>query len=322
MLNAAVIGAGSMGRNHARIYSYLDNVKLVAIADRDSSRGEVAESYGTKFYSDYEEMLDNEEIDIVSVVVPTHLHKEVALKVISKKVNILLEKPIAINSADGADIINAASKNNVKLMIGHIERFNPAIIELKKKIHELGRIYKIDVQRIGPFPARISDVGVIADLSVHDIDVISYLIEKKLIRVCAETQQKIHPNHEDSLIALLRYENEIIAELNVNYLSPKKIREIMVFGEKGMFKANYLTQDLGFYENPSYNQKFDNVTEGKGVSVPVEKKEPLLAEIEAFVRCVEKDEKVPITGEDGLYAIKVAELLLKSAKSSIICKAF
>ncbi|MFH1642777.1 MAG: Gfo/Idh/MocA family oxidoreductase [Nanoarchaeota archaeon] len=323
MINAAVIGVGLMGRNHARVIHSLKDVNLVAVSDIDKNVAEaVASEFSCKFYFDYKEMLEKEKIDIISIVVPTKMHKEVAIAAIKKNIHVLLEKPIALSETEAGDIITAAKRSNIKLMIGHIERFNPAIIELKKRLEndELGDIYKIDVQRIGPFPSRIDDVGVIIDLAVHDVDIISHLIDSKPISVHAETQQKLHPKCEDSLTTLLRYENGILAILNINYLSPKKIREISIFGKKGMFKVNYLDQDLRFYENRSYNknkhftESFESVSEGKEYIIQISKKEPLLSEIEAFIDCVKNDKPSPVDGVTGLKALQIVHMIEKSSK--------
>lgn len=327
MIKVGVIGVGSMGQNHARIYSGLDYVELVCISDANQEQGEkIAKRFKTKYYQDYKEMLSNEKLDLVSIVVPSNLHKEVAIEVLNRKINTLLEKPIALNEEEAKEIISAASKNNTKLAIGHIERFNPAIIELKKRLEkkELGEIYKIDVQRIGPFPVRITDVGVIIDIAVHDLDIIDYLIKPKLKRIYAETQQKLHPKYEDSLLALLKYEEGILGVLNINFTSPKKIRKISIFGEKGMFEVNYLTQDIIFYKNSSYKEeeeasfggKFSGISEGDSIKISIKKEEPLLAEIKSFIECITEDKESPVSGEDGLEALKKANLIMKSAKEN------
>ena len=176
MLNAAVIGVGAMGKNHARIYFDIDNINLLAVADTDEKKAKnIAKKYGCKAYTDYKEMLSNESLDIVSVAVPTQMHKEVAFDAIKKGINVLIEKPIAPSVKEGKEIIDFAEGKNVKLMIGHIERFNPAIIELKRRLaeNELGKVFKIDINRIGTFPNRIRDVCVVNDLAVHDLDLIS-----------------------------------------------------------------------------------------------------------------------------------------------------
>ncbi len=320
MIKVGVIGVGSMGQNHARVYFHHDQVELVAIADpnRDFLQ-RISRTYNTKGYEDYREMLEKENIEAVSIAVPTKFHKETALYALNKGKHVLLEKPIASTEEEAQEIIDCAKKNNVKLMIGHIERFNPAILELKNRLHELGEIYKIDVQRIGPFPARVTDVGVVIDLSVHDIDVIHYLINHHPTRMYAEMQQKLHPHQEDSVAAVLRYGNEVTATLTVDYLSPTKIRQIQVFGKKGMFKVNYLDQELYFYENPGYSSgNWDSVVEGDMRKINLFKKEPLAAEIGSFLACILEDTEPAVSGEHGLQVLKIAHLLLKSARENKI----
>ncbi|MEK6968835.1 MAG: Gfo/Idh/MocA family oxidoreductase [Nanoarchaeota archaeon] len=316
-IKVAVIGVGSMGENHARVYAYCEKTQLVAVADSNKEQAEkIAKKFNVRAYSDYKEMLEKEKLDAVSIVVPTSLHKEVAVYVFKKGVNVLLEKPIAQTEEEAKEIIECAKENKVKLMIGHIERFNPAIIELKKKLEQkdLGEIYKIDVQRIGPFPHRISDVGVIIDLSVHDLDIIDYLINSLPSRIYAETQQKLHPHHEDSVTALLSYQNGTLAVLNINYLSPTKTRVLKIFGEKGMFKVDYLNQELYFYENKSFVENhWNSVTEGDMKKINVEKKEPLQIEIESFLNHISENTSPLVGGEQGLNVLNIARMLIKSA---------
>jgi len=324
MLNAAVIGVGSMGKNHARVYSDLSNVNLVAVADNSKENAiRVSRKYGCKYYTDYKKMLENENIDLVSIAVPTKMHKMVAFDVIEKEINVLIEKPIASTVMEGKEIIKLAEKNKVKIMIGHIERFNPAIIELKKRIDagELGRIFKIDVNRIGPFPSRIRDVGVVIDLAVHDLDIMRYLTSSEVSRMYAETESKINTDYEDLLSALIKFNNGVICSLNINWLTPAKIRKLYITGEKGMFVANYLTQNLYFYENDEINNHFEyadimrGVSEGRMIKFNIKKKEPLLAEIEHFVDCVENDKEPLIKGEDGLIALELAQRLINPGRS-------
>jgi len=224
---------------------------------------------------------------------------------------------------EGKEIIKLAEKNKVKIMIGHIERFNPAIIELKKRIDagELGRIFKIDVNRVGPFPSRIRDVGVVIDLAVHDLDIMRYLTSSEVSRMYAETESKINTNYEDLLSALIKFNNGVICNLNINWLTPTKIRKLYITGEKGMFVANYLTQNLYFYENDEMNSHFEyadimrGVSEGRMIKFNIKKKEPLLAEIEHFVDCVENDKEPLIKGEDGLIALELAQRLVNPGRS-------
>ncbi len=321
-LRTAVIGVGSMGKNHARIYWELPNADLVGVADFDHDTADaIANKYGTKAYYDYRELLDEAKPDAVTLAVPTIYHHDIALDIIDREIPLLIEKPIAFTIEEGLSIIKAAEEQQVKLMIGHIERFNPAIIALKKYISEdkLGRIFQMDAHRQGPFPARIADVGVVVDLAVHDLDVMRFVSQKEIIRVYAETEKHIHSKYEDLLTGLVRFSDGIIGTLTINWLTPTKIRELIVTGERGLYRCDYLTQDLYFFENPvSSGSEWDNlrvlrgVREGEMVRHIIAKKEPLRSEQEAFLTAIENDTPVPVSGEDGLRALELAKTIVRS----------
>ena len=321
-LKTAVIGVGSMGKNHARIYWELPNADLVGVADFNKDTADtIANKYGTKAYYDYKVLLDKAKPDAVTLAVPTIYHRDIALEIIDRGIPLLIEKPIAFTIEEGQSIIDAARKKNVKLMIGHIERFNPAIITLKEHINQgkLGRIFQMDAHRQGPFPARIADVGVVVDLAVHDLDVMRFVSQKEIIRVYAETEKHIHSKYEDLLTGLVRFSDGIIGTLTINWLTPTKIREFIVTGERGLYRCDYLTQDLFFFENPvSSGSEWDNlrvlrgVREGQMVRHIIAKKEPLRSEQEAFLDAVENDKPVAVSGEDGLRALELAKTIVKS----------
>lgn len=321
-LRAAVIGVGAMGRNHARVYSELDDTELVAVADVNSKTSKnVAEDFRCDAYKEYKKMLKGEDIDLISIAVPTKYHKEVALNCIELGIPTLVEKPIADTEENAREIIQKAEENNIKLMVGHIERFNPAVIELKKRLdkNELGKIFEIKAIRVGPFPNRVRDVGVVIDLAVHDIDIMRYLTGSEVKRLYAETEHRIHTRHEDLLSGLIKFKNNVIGVLSVNWLTPEKIREISITGEKGMFLVKYLSQELYFYENIeasrgryTYSDILMGVTEGDIINIRIQKKEPLKAELESWVECVKKDKKPLVSGEDGLKALKLAQKLIES----------
>src|SRR5512141_87962 len=284
----AVIGTGSMGRNHARVYWEMPNVKLVGVADINRSTVEsIAARYNTNGYTDFRQMVDEQRPDAVTIVVPTSCHLEVALEVIRRGIHLLVEKPIAFNVAEGRQMIAAAEEAGVNLSVGHIERFNPAVIALKEHLanQELGRVFQVDVHREGPLPMRISDVGVVIDLAVHDLDIIRYVTQAEIVRIYAETQCGLHSQHEDLMSGLVRLSDGTVGTLLINWITPTKIREFYATGERGMFKVDYLTQDLYFYENPKANgiewdslRVLRGVSEGKMVRYHIEKKEPLRSE--------------------------------------------
>lgn len=324
-LKVGVIGIGAMGINHVRVLSEIEDVELIAISDlNEEINAKLRNKYRIKTYTDYKEMLEKEKFDIVTVAVPTIQHHKTALAVLNKKINLLLEKPIATTLEEADEIIACAKENNVKLMIGHIERFNPAVLELRKKIREgeLGKVYKVDVNRVGPIPGRIQDVGVTIDLAVHDIDIMRFLTDSEPERIYAETEQRIHSKQEDLLAGVIRFANKTICYLNVNWLTPTRIRKLYITGEKGMFVINYFDQNLYFYENEAINDNeiFDKIREGKMIRFKINKREPLRNEIEHFVDCVKNSKEPLVSGEDGKKALAVALKLMESAKKGEVLK--
>lgn len=322
LLRAAVIGAGSMGRNHARVYAEMDDAELIAVSDPDqSSLNKIAQRHRVRTYTDYRVMLEREQLDLVSIVVPTELHFAVARDVLLAGIPTLIEKPIAATVEEGTALVQLARDLGVMLTVGHIERFNPAVVALKGQLEHgaLGKVYQIHIRRIGPFPARIKDVGVVIDLATHDLDIMHFLTESTVNRLHAELGQRLHTAHEDLLSAVLRFENDIIGVLDINWLTPTKVRELSVIGERGMLVANYLTQDLVLYENDSAPQG-DNwpelavlgVTEGRVIQFKINKREPLREELDAFVQAVRSKGQSPVRGEDGLRALAVAQKLVES----------
>jgi len=323
MIKAAVIGVGSMGKNHARIYDALEGVALVAVSDIDTKSARAAASrYRARYYADHATMLDQEKPDLVSVAVPTGLHHQVALDVIERGLDLLVEKPIADTVANAKEIIERAQAQGVQFMVGHVERFNPAVCELKRRLEDgqLGKMFQIHARRLGPFPHRIRDVGVVIDLATHDLDVMCHLTEADVVRVYAETEQEIHTLHEDSLSGLMRFQNGVVGVLDVNWLTPTKVRELYVTGEKGMFMVNYLTQDLYLYENEYVGSDWDRlgmlkgIGEGNMIKLRIGKREPLRAELEAFAQSVEEGGPPPVTGEDGIRALTLAQAMVESGR--------
>jgi UDP-N-acetylglucosamine 3-dehydrogenase len=317
----AVIGAGAMGRNHLRVLHDLECADLRALADaHEPTAQRAARPYGIPAYTDYLELLDKERPQAVVVAVPTIMHCDVALEAISRGIHLLVEKPIAFTEEEALEIIDAAKHAGVVLTVGHIERYNPAVLELHRRLGagDLGRVFQIHARRLGPFPPRVRDVGVVIDLATHDADVMRFLTGSEVTRVYAETAHRIHTDHEDLLSGLLRFADNSIGVLDINWLTPTKIRELMVTGEKGLFLVNYLTQDLYFYENNYIKTDWDTisnisgVSEGDMVRLRIDKTEPLRAELDRFIRSTRGEAPPLVTGEDGLAALRIARNLVQS----------
>ena len=330
-LKIAVIGAGAMGGNHLRVLSDMDdpNAELVAVSDPvEDLLHRATIRYHIQGYADYREMIEKHQPNIVVIAVPTSLHFEVASFALSHGVNVLLEKPIANTQDEAQQLIDLAVANGVILAIGHVERFNPAVAALKERLNagEAGKIFSLLARRLGPFPPRIRDVGVTLDLSTHDIDVMRYLLEDEVEHVYAETQRQLHQSHEDMLMGMLRFSRGAVGTLDTSWLTPTRVRELSVTGERGMFLVNYLTQDLYFHENASAMPAFEpdqllsGISEGAMIKLKVVKVEPLRREHLDVIAAVREGRAPTVTGQDGLAALRVAQSLVMSAHEGRIVK--
>lgn len=322
-VKVAVVGAGSMGMNHLRVLADFDEerVQLVGVAESYEPALKIATSrFHVAGYTDYRLLIEETHPDLVAVVVPTHLHSEVALNVLDRGIHVLIEKPITRTIDEALALLRLARIRGVKIAVGHVERFNPAIVELKRQLHHnvLGQMFHLHARRIGPFPPRIRDVGVTLDLASHDIDIMRYLTNSEIEDVYAQTQRRLHNSREDLLLGFVRFTNDVLGVLDVNWLTPTKIRELTVTGEKGMFLVNYLTQEVYFYENDYSTTNWDTlrsltgVSEGTMTRLKVQKAEPLRLEYEDIIRAMVDDLLPTVSGEDGLAVLKVVEQLVPS----------
>lgn len=326
-LKVAVIGAGSMGMNHLRVLKDFseEQAQLVGVAEAaEPVLQNAVKRFHIAGFVDYRKMVEETRPDLVAVVVPTHLHFDVACYLLDRGINILLEKPMTSTLQEATTLIQMAKARGVKIAVGHVERFNPAIIELRRRLvaGEIGQIFQIHARRLGPFPPRIRDVGVTLDLATHDVDIMRYLTNSEVERAYAETQQRIHNTHEDLLLGVLRFSNNIIGVLDVNWLTPTKVRELTVTGEKGMFLVNYLTQDIYFYENDYTPTSWDalrsmtGVSEGTMMRFKVHKAEPLHLEYEDVIKAIREDSQPTVTGEDGLAVLEIIYRLMESTETA------
>ncbi len=342
MLRAAVIGCGSMGRNHLRVLAELEGLALVAAADEDAKSRELAgRRFNVPTYAGHGELLEQAKPDFVVVAVPTIAHYKVAGDTLGAGVATLVEKPLAANVDEARALVDLAVSHNALLAVGHVEHFNPAVSELKRRLDtgELGRVFLAHVRRLGPFPARVQDIGVVLDLATHDLDVLRYLVHPDVVRVFAETEQRIHTAHEDLVSAQLRFANGAIANLDINWLTPAKVRTLTLTGERGMFVVDYLVQDLYFYANDQAMiqwqtlQNLSGVSEGSMTRYKVEKREPLRVELEQFATAVGRKlhrpfagdsgagEPTLVTAEDGFEALRLATLIVESGRAGAVVQA-
>lgn len=329
VLNVAVIGCGVMGSLHARTYSNISGVKIAAVCDINKTNGKkLAGLYKTKYYSDFRKMLEKEEIQAVSITVPTALHKEVGLFCINRGINVLVEKPLAPTVEEAKLLTKAAHKRGIILTVGHIERFNPAVLKLRDLIKKgrLGKVVSIVVKRVGLFPPRIKDVNVVTDLAVHDLDIVCNLLERCPKSIFATGGNGLNANRIDYADIFLDF-GKTGCYLQVNWMTPIKIRTVSITGTLGYAELDYVTQELILYKShrnsivPEEFKMFVAVL-GKPEKVPVEvrKEEPLKLEIKDFINSVLTGNQPLVTPEEGINAVRLSAVVLKSLTDNRLIK--
>ncbi len=298
LLRVGVVGVGVMGSNHARVLSEMSGVQLVGIADPDrKQRDLVTRAVGCPAFSDMDALLRSG-IDAVTIAAPTHLHHDLALECIGRGVNLMVEKPIASNVAEARAIVAAARRAGVTLMIGHVERFNPAVESIKRWVKDED-ILSIAITRVGPFPPRMSNVGVVIDLAVHDIDLIRWFTELEIVEIQPQLSSAV-AEREDIALLQFRTASGVLAHINTNWLTPFKARNIHIATRDKYLIADLLTLQVtecfGFQTDGSYSMRHLSV----GYA------EPLRAELVAFVNAVRRGETPPVTGEEGVASLEIA----------------
>ena len=302
------IGGGSMGSHHARVYSEISNLVAVSESNEKVWRS-VAEKLGINWYADYRDML--KEVDAVSITVPTIYHREVAEIVSQAGVNFLVEKPISNTLEDAQAIVSAAERANIKMAVGHIERYNPVLTStiniLKKKKAEILTLF---AQRLSLLPQRITDVGVVFDLTIHDIDIICHLADSEIHSLYC-SGGSVNKGHEDFINLILNFNNGVRAICETNWISSTKKRQLEIKTNDAIYSLDFINQELNLI-NSDANSPTD--------SFKVEKNEPLKIELLDFLESIESDSRPFVTGEHGIRAVKIAEAALYSMKLDKVIK--
>lgn len=319
-LRAGLIGLGSMGRNHARNLLALDGVDLVAVAD---PAGDPGRTMGAVPVVESVAQLLEHKLDYCVVAAPTIAHGELANELARADVHMLVEKPVAMTAEVGRQMVDVFDSNGLIGAVGHIERYNPALQQLKSRLEagDLGELYQISTRRQGPFPARIADVGVVLDLASHDVDLTAFVTGQNFTSISARTAHKSGRAYEDLVAATGLLDGGLVSNVLVNWLSPQKERSTVVTGERGTFVASTLTGDLTFHANGTVESTwydvahFRGMTEGDVIRYAFAKPEPLRTEHEAFRDAVLGDTSRIVTLADGLTAVAVCEAILDSART-------
>ncbi len=304
-LRIGVVGVGVMGSNHARVLAGLPGAELAGVADPDAKQAEfVARTLGCAAVPDVEGLLDLG-VDAITIAAPTHLHREVALAAIARGVHVLVEKPIASSVEEGHEIIDAARGAGVTLMVGHVERFNPAVEAIKDAIRGED-ILSIAITRVGPFPPRMSNVGVVIDLAVHGIDLIRWFTDSDIIEVQPQLSSAV-AEREDIALLQFRTASGVLAHINTNWLTPFKARNVTVATRRKYVMGDLLTRQVtecfGFQPDGSYSMRHLSVGHA----------EPLRSELLAFLQAIRSGASPAVTGEQGVASLEIAIQCLTSS---------
>src|SRR5689334_6106432 len=302
-MRVGVIGAGVMGTNHARVFGGLPNTTLVGIVDPlPEHRVRATEHAGCRAFETLEQPL-GEGVDAVTIAAPTHLHHEIALACIERKIHVMVEKPIASAADEGREIVAAAARAGVTLMVGHVERFNPAVAAIKQAVSGED-ILSIGITRVGPFPPRMSNVGVVIDLAVHDIDLIRWFTESDIVEVQPQLSSAV-AEREDIALLQFRTASGVLAHINTNWLTPFKARNVTVATRGKYVTGDLLTRQVtecfGFQPDGSYSMRHLSVGHA----------EPLRSELLAFLDAVQSGAAPAVNGDEGVASLEIATRCLE-----------
>ncbi len=310
-LGVAVIGTGSWGKNHARVFKELEETELVAVCDINAERARsVAKQFNAKPYSNLRSMLKNKDINAVSVCTwSTSLAKE-ALKTLKAGKHVLVEKPMAANVKQAKELLETAEKEGLHLTVGFLMRFIPGLQHIRKAVTSkaIGKPVCATAKRVSQWPERIGDVGVVKDTAIHDLDVMRFIFNEDPIAVYAKTGSMKHTRFEDYAQIMLTFKNGESAVVESNWLTPYKTRTLVVTGSEAIMKLDYITQEL----------TIENAKET--VQPRFTLQEPLKLELQHFAKCILEKEKPLVTGMDGVKAVQIAEAALKSSATGKVIK--
>ena len=297
-LKVGVAGVGVMGRNHARVLSDIRDFELTAVFDPDAATADgVAGLYGAKAFTTAADFVAAG-LDAAVVATPNRHHADLSVALLEAGIHVLVEKPIAATVVDAQRMIDAGKANNRVLMVGQVERFNPAVEAVKRAIAG-DEVISIQITRVGPFPPRMGEVGVVIDLAVHDIDIIRHLTDSEITEVQPQLA-RTRAEREDTALLQFRLANGTIAHITTNWVTPYKVRTLQVATMNKFVVADLITRQVTEY----FGQQADGAYQTRAVnSWPAE---PLKKELEAFARAIRTGETPAVTGEDGLRNLEVA----------------
>ena len=292
-IRVGVVGVGHMGKNHARIFSELKRAELVGVHDIDRKVGEkVARQSGTTFWPDLEELAEN--VDALSIVTPTAFHYEIGLNLLRGGKHLLIEKPIAARTSEATELVEVAHNDRLVLQVGHVERYNPVLDALEER---LTHPRFIEAHRLSSYPGRSTDIGVVMDLMIHDLEVILHLVNSPVTSIDAVGVPVLSAS-EDIANARIKFENGCVANITTSRISPEKMRKIRVFQDDAYISLDYQGQKGEIYRK--LNDKITRET------IPILKEEPLMRQLDDFLACIQTKETPKVTGDHAARALETA----------------
>jgi len=312
-IRVGVVGTGHLGLFHAHTYSILEKkcgITLAAVCDVDEKKAkEIAEKYDTAHFADYHDMLDK--VDAVSIVVPTKLHHQITRDFLAAGKHVLVEKPLTATLEDADDLLRLANEKKLIMQVGHIERFNSAVLAIEPY---LNKPKFIECQRLGSIKKkrRIKDVGVVLDLMIHDIDIILSLVNSKVKHIDAFGISTVS-DHEDMANVRLTFQNNIIADITASRITKEEIRKLRIFQQDSYILLDYMHKEAFLYEKSA-----------KGLEktkIRIRKKDSLKVELKSFIDCVRNRKRPIVSGVEGREALSVALAILDKINSRSYCPA-
>jgi UDP-N-acetylglucosamine 3-dehydrogenase len=320
-LRGAVLGLGMIGRHHARILQTSPGLAFAGAVDPTGDRYRALLDPAL-LHADVDALLTRGRPDFAVVAVPTEEHLPAVRVLAEAGVHVLVEKPLAGSVAEGEELIEVVRAAGVHAAVGHVERFNPALLGLRDRIAEVGDVVLVATERVGPFPDRIKDVGVVKDLATHDLDLVRWLASSPVAGVSAQTAHRMGRAHEDLVLIVGRLASDVPFSSVVDWLTPTKRRQSRILGDRGMLVADTLTADLTLYRNGSVASEWSSaqalrgVSEGDATRFALSRREPLVVELEGFCALIAGDEDAAVVSlAEGLEAVRCAEAVLTSAAS-------
>jgi UDP-N-acetylglucosamine 3-dehydrogenase len=325
LLRGVVAGLGVMGTNHVRVLRGMADVDVPVVVDPDRERRARATAThpGLRATASLAGAIDAYELDFACVAVPVAHLAPCGHEALAGGLHVLVEKPTAATEEQALGLVRDAHTRGLLLGVGHVERFNPAVVALRDKIEQgsIGRVHQMHARRLSPFPNRGGLRGVALDLATHDVDVMRYATGQEVERVYAETAGPLDTGSEDLLCATLRLGDGTTGLLESNWMTPTKVRQLSVLGERGMLVVDYLTQVLELYEHPNHPTEWDTLAairgggEGNMTRYALDRREPLRAQWEAFLTAVRTGGPAPVDGLDGLAALSTAQAIRRSGET-------